>query len=118
MACLPRVIAVDGSHHVTQRGNARRFILDGDTDRSVYLDLLKQSLALHAVAMMGYCLMSNHVHLVLVPSRSGWRSSTRMAAMPPTGTPPIIQVVTFGRGATIPALWMSRTSGRRCAIRS
>jgi hypothetical protein len=40
MAHLPRVIAVDGSHHVTQRGNARRFILDGDTDRSVYLDLL------------------------------------------------------------------------------
>jgi putative transposase len=57
------MIAVDGSRHVTQRGNARRFILEGDTDRSVYLDLLKQSLALHAVAMMGYCLMSNHVHL-------------------------------------------------------
>jgi hypothetical protein len=49
MARLPRVIAFDGSHHVTQPGNARRFILDGDTDRSVYLDLLKQGLAVHAV---------------------------------------------------------------------
>ena len=36
----------------------------------VYLDLLTQSLALHAVAMMGYCLMSNHVHLILVPGRA------------------------------------------------
>jgi putative transposase len=70
MARLPRVIAVDGPHHVTQRGNGRRFILDSDTDRRVYLDLLKQSLALHGVAMMGYCLMSNHVHLVLVPGRA------------------------------------------------
>jgi putative transposase len=70
VARLPRVIAVDGPHHVTQRGNGRRFILHSDTDRSVYLDLLKQSLTLHAVAMIGYCLMSNHVHLVLVPSRA------------------------------------------------
>jgi putative transposase len=70
MARLPRVIAVDGPHHVTQRGNGRRFILDSDADRGVYLDLLTQSLALHAVAMMGYCLMSNHVHLILVPGRA------------------------------------------------
>jgi putative transposase len=70
MARLPRVIALDGSHHVTQRGNARRFILDSDTGRNIYLDLLNQSLALHDVAMMGYCLMSSHVHLVLVPRRA------------------------------------------------
>jgi putative transposase len=70
MARLPRVIAVNGPHHVTQRGNGRRFVLDGDTDPGVYLDLLKQSLALHGVAIMGYCLMSNHAHLVLVPDRA------------------------------------------------
>jgi len=64
------VIAVDGPHHVTQRGNARRFILESDTDRNLYLDLLRQSLTLHDVTMMGYCLMSNHVHLVLVPRRA------------------------------------------------
>jgi hypothetical protein len=51
MARLPRVIAVDSPHHVTQRGNARRFILDNDADRNIYLDSLKQSLALHDVAM-------------------------------------------------------------------
>jgi REP element-mobilizing transposase RayT len=49
MARLPRVIAVHGPHHVTQRGNARRFILESDTDRNVYLDLLKQRLTLHEV---------------------------------------------------------------------
>jgi hypothetical protein len=39
---------------VTQRGNGRRFILDSDTDRSVYLDLLKQSLTLHADHSSGH----------------------------------------------------------------
>jgi putative transposase len=61
---------VAGPHHVTQRGNGRRFILDSDIDRRVYLDLLKQSLALHHIAIIGYCLMSNHVHLLLVPSQA------------------------------------------------
>jgi putative transposase len=55
---------------VTQRGNARRFILDSNADRRIYLDLLKKSLALHDVTMTGYCLMSNHVHLVLAPRRA------------------------------------------------
>jgi REP-associated tyrosine transposase len=70
MARLPRVVAIGGPHHVTQRANGRSFILVRDTDRQVYLDLLNQSLALHDVAMLGYCLMSNHVHLILVPSRA------------------------------------------------
>ncbi len=70
MARLPRVIGLDLPHHVTQRGNARRFILDGDTHRRIYMDLLTQSLRLHAVALIGYCLMSNHVHLILIPRKA------------------------------------------------
>jgi putative transposase len=54
---------------VTQRGNARRFILDCDADRRVYLDLVRQSIELHSLALIGYCLMSNHVHLILTPGR-------------------------------------------------
>ena len=118
---LPRVFAVHGPHHVTQRGNARRFVLDSDKDRSVYLDLLKQSLALHDVTMMGYCLMSNHVHLVLVTRGAeslGLALKHAHGLYASTGTPSIIQVVTFGRGATIHARWMSRIYGKRCAIRS
>jgi hypothetical protein len=43
MARFARVIALGVPHHITQRGNARRFILDSDADRKVYLDLLRQS---------------------------------------------------------------------------
>jgi hypothetical protein len=36
MARLARVIAVGVPHHITQRGNARRFILQDESDRKVY----------------------------------------------------------------------------------
>jgi putative transposase len=67
VARLVRVVAVDVPHHVTQRGNARRFILDCDADRMVYLNLLRQNIEGHGVGLIGYCLMSNHVHLVVTP---------------------------------------------------
>ena len=67
MARLARVIALDVPHHVTQRGNARRYILDSDSDRLVYLDLLRHSCQLYKLSLLGYCLMSNHVHLVVTP---------------------------------------------------
>jgi putative transposase len=67
MARLARVVAVDVPHHVAQRGNARRLMLDCDADRRVYLDLLREHTEGCRVSLIGYCLMSNHVHLVLVP---------------------------------------------------
>jgi putative transposase len=64
------VVAVDVAHHVTQRGNARQFILNSDAERTVYLDLLRQSVQLHSLSVIGYCLMSNHVHLVVIPRQA------------------------------------------------
>jgi hypothetical protein len=42
MARMARVIAEGVAHHVTLRGNARRVVFDSDTDRLVYLQLLRQ----------------------------------------------------------------------------
>jgi putative transposase len=70
MARLPRVIAVDVPHHVTQRANARRYILASDDQRRVYLNLLREYSVLYQLLVIGYCLMSNHVHLVVVPRRA------------------------------------------------
>ena len=67
MARIARVIAEGVPHHVTQRGNARRPVFDSDADRLVYLNLLQQHSVLHSCSLVGYCLMSNHVHLIAVP---------------------------------------------------
>jgi REP element-mobilizing transposase RayT len=67
MARLPRVVVADVAHHVTQRGNARQVIFACDADRVIYLELLRQYSQLNCLSVLGYCLMSNHVHLIAVP---------------------------------------------------
>ncbi|HWB82586.1 MAG TPA: transposase, partial [Bryobacteraceae bacterium] len=70
MARLARVVAADVPHHVTQRGNARRTVFENHTGRLVYLDLLNSYSRLHQLTMLGFCLMSNHVHLVATQRHS------------------------------------------------
>jgi putative transposase len=55
-------------HHVTQRGNRRERIFFEPGDEAVYLDLMSAQLTRHDVACWAYCLMPNHVHLILIPS--------------------------------------------------
>ena len=63
-------MVVNVAHHVTQRGSARQFLLACDPERLVYLDLLRQYIKLHPLLLLGYCLMSNPVHLIAVPRRA------------------------------------------------
>jgi len=70
MSRLPRVVVVGVPHHVTQRGNARQVILESDSDRTTYLALLRQYSDVHRLSLLGYCLMSNHVHLMRMPVNS------------------------------------------------
>jgi putative transposase len=70
MARFARVVAAGVPHHLTQRGNARRIIFNSDADRLVYLNLLEADSRLHGLAVLGFCLMSNHVHLVVLPNRA------------------------------------------------
>lgn len=70
MPRLARIAVVNVAHHVTQRGNGRQFILANDDERKVYLSLLRKYVELCELSLLGYCLMSNHVHLVVVPRKS------------------------------------------------
>jgi putative transposase len=62
-----RVVAVGASHHVTQRGNGRQEVFVNDGLRRVYLDLLTEHANKNSLRVVAYCLMTNHVHLVVVP---------------------------------------------------
>lgn len=68
MARIARVVVPGCWHHITQRGNRRQTVFFENADFDLYLQLL----ALHArrcsVAVVGYCLMGNHVHLIAIPS--------------------------------------------------
>ncbi len=67
MARLARVVVPGVPHHVTQRGNRRQPVFFGDDDYAAYLDLLSEGCRGAGVEVWGYCLMPNHVHLILTP---------------------------------------------------
>ena len=67
MPRFARVVLPDCLHHVTQRGNARRDVFFTPADRQVYLGLLKQYSSYYRLRTFGFCLMTNHVHLVVAP---------------------------------------------------
>jgi len=51
--------------HVTQRGNDRRPIFLDDNDGTRYLAILGRALERHGGRVHAYCLLTNHVHLLL-----------------------------------------------------
>ncbi len=61
----PRENYEDGIYHVFARGNDRREIFGDDTDRLVYLRLLGSVTQAMKWTCLSYCLMRNHVHLLL-----------------------------------------------------
>lgn len=64
---VARIVIPDVPHHVTQRGNNRQDVFVVHDDYRVYLDLLAELAELNRVKIHGYCLMTNHVHLVATP---------------------------------------------------
>src|SRR3954465_6066347 len=68
MARLARVAPPGHPPHVTQRGNGRARTFFDDADYALYRNLLAENCHAAAVEVWAWCLMPNHVHLILVPS--------------------------------------------------
>ena len=67
MARLARIVVPGVPHHVTQRGNRRQEVFFSDGDYAAYKTLIAQACAANAVRCLAWCLMPNHVHLILTP---------------------------------------------------
>ena len=67
MARLARVVLPGYPHHITQRGNRRQDVFFEESDYEFYLELLKEWCAKEGIEIWGYCLMTNHVHLIVMP---------------------------------------------------
>ena len=61
----PREEQPGGVHHVYARGNRRQPIFLDDHDRTTYLRFLGYAICDFAWSCLAYCLMGNHVHLLL-----------------------------------------------------
>lgn len=65
---MPRVsrrVSESGYYHVVLRGNGKQVIFDVDVDRHAFLDALAKALETPGLLLHAWCIMSNHVHLLL-----------------------------------------------------
>lgn len=67
MARLARVVVPELPHHVIHRGNRRQNVFFRDEDKESYLSILRLQARLFDLEVWSYCLMDNHVHLIVVP---------------------------------------------------
>lgn len=56
---------VTGFYHVCARGMGKQLIFEGDEDRWEFLELMRDCCREEGVTVIAWCLMGNHVHLVL-----------------------------------------------------
>ncbi len=67
MPRVARVVIPGCPHHVTQRGNNRGDVFFVDDDRQAYLEMLQEQGERFGLEVQGYCLMTNHVHVIATP---------------------------------------------------
>ena len=75
-------------HDIIQRGNNRQAIFFDDEDYRLYLQCLRQAKDKCACRIYAYVLMTNHVHLLVEPTRErdlATRCSTRTLGMQGSG---------------------------------
>jgi len=67
MLRIMRIVVAGVPYHVTQRGNRGETVFFSDRDRLAYLLLLGEYSTRYGLDILAYCLMPNHVHLVVLP---------------------------------------------------
>jgi putative transposase len=65
-----RLVVPAVPHHIVQRGNRKGDIFFSDADRAMYVKLLRDRCDATGVVCLAWCLMRNHVHLILVPPQT------------------------------------------------
>ena len=65
MARTARVRSESGYYHVILKGNGRQILFECDADRLEFLELLSDSFRESNITLLAWCLMDNHVHLLV-----------------------------------------------------
>ncbi|MDQ2774085.1 MAG: transposase [Acidobacteriota bacterium] len=75
-----RVVIPDVPCHITQKGNYGQATFFDAEDRSFYLDRFTRAAREHNLDLVGWCLMTNHVHWIVIPrSPSGMARTIQRA---------------------------------------
>ena len=67
VARIARMVAAGMPHHMVQRGNRRQEVFFNKQDKIDYLCFLQEKKEKYGVEIWAYCIMDNHVHMIVVP---------------------------------------------------
>jgi putative transposase len=70
MAREPRLCAAGIPCHIIQRGNNREPIFFSEDDYSFFLEVIREAKSKYPCFIYGYCLMTNHFHLLAEPKEA------------------------------------------------
>ncbi len=76
MPRMARIVLPHYPHHIVQRGHNRQVVFAQPRDYERYIGALREFKKEYGVALYAFCLMTNHVHLLLAP-----RDSTGLARL-------------------------------------
>jgi putative transposase len=76
MARMARVVIPEYPRHVTQRGNRRQKTFFCNDDYRYYIELMSEFPLKSGTEVWAYCLVPNHVHLVMVPAEENGLRAT------------------------------------------
>ena len=65
-----RIILNNAYYHLINRGNQKQNTFLENSDFEKYLELLTHYKRKYKIKLFGYCLMPNHMHLVVVPKKA------------------------------------------------
>lgn len=68
MPRMARVIVPNTPHHIVQRGHCRKPVFFNEGEFRYYLSNLRQWKQALGLKLYSYCLMSNHIHLIVEPA--------------------------------------------------
>lgn len=66
----PRILVDGGYYHIVTRGNDRRKLFRYRQDYKYFLEIIKKYLDKFQVSILNYCLMPNHIHLLIQAQKS------------------------------------------------
>jgi len=66
-----RIVIPNIAHHITQRGNYQQPVFDHEENNKQYCKWMNEYTQEYGLEVIAYCLMSNHVHFIVVPPQEG-----------------------------------------------
>lgn len=107
-----RIVQPNTPHHIVQRGHSRQVVFAGDDDYDYYRDNLVHLKQECDCRIYAYCLMTNHVHLIVDPGAKPESLSKLMKGVAGRQTRYVNKLENllgvFGRAVSNPALSQQR----------